>query len=506
MKKISYFIYFLFASFLMSCSPNAPKGNVELNAVLPAIFPDYIDVTIPPNIAPLNFYVEEEGRNYFVQLQGADGKGFGVESKYPSIQFNMKKWRKLVKANAGKSVSVKVLVKSPAGKWKEFKSFNWSIAKDEIDSHLAYRLINVGYVLWKKMGLYQRDLTSFNETPIMLNRNSDENCMNCHSFCNNDPGKFMFHMRAKNSGTVISTPDSMFKINSKTDKTISSGGYSSWHPDGKHIAFSLNAVKQFFHGVEKRNEIYDRASDVIVYDIERNTIITTPALITNLRESMPNWSPDGKFLYFCRTLELNDSLDYNEYQYDLLRIPFDAATNSWGEIDTVLLSNEINGTISWPKISPDGKLLLFTRATHGYFTIFNASSDLYFLDLASGKVSPYPYNSNEVESYHTWSHNSRWMVFSSKRINGLTTRPFISYIDESGKAHKPFVLPQKDPLFYRSFMTNYNVPELISGPVDLNKQHLLRTVFGKAKPVEYFENGSSNYKEEKPDSSETLIH
>ena len=65
-------------------------------------------------------------------------------------------------------------------------------------------------------------------------------------------------------------------------------------------------------------------------------------------------------------------------------------------------------------------------------------------------------------------------------MNGLCARPFFSYFDESGNAHKPFVLPQKDPEFYSTYLKNYNVPELVSERIDINKWKLTKTVRSKA--------------------------
>ena len=75
-------------------------------------------------------------------------------------------------------------------------------------------------------------------------------------------------------------------------------------------------------------------------------------------------------------------------------------------------------------------------------------------------------NSDDVESYHSWSSNSRWLVFSSRRIDGLYTRPYLVHIDENGKTGKPLVLPQEDPDFYSRFMFSYNIPEFVKGKVE----------------------------------------
>jgi hypothetical protein len=83
-------------------------------------------------------------------------------------------------------------------------------------------------------------------------------------------------------------------------------------------------------------------------------------------------------------------------------------------------------------------------------------------------------NSDQTESYHSWSSNSRWFVFSSRRIDGLYTRPFIAFLDENGKAGKPFLLPQADPDYYERLLFSFNVPEFVSAPVDLNTSTIER--------------------------------
>ena len=80
-------------------------------------------------------------------------------------------------------------------------------------------------------------------------------------------------------------------------------------------------------------------------------------------------------------------------------------------------------------------------------------------------------NSPDAESYHSWSHNSRWLVFSSRRDDGLYTKPYFTYIDAQGKAHKPFLLPQKNPKkYYDDLYFSYNIPELVQGRVNLNER------------------------------------
>lgn len=469
---------------VLSCSNHVDTSKAISLGTTPAIFPDYTNVTIPNNIAPLNFSISEKGSDYRAVIKPEIGKELLIKSKKGIIKFPMKKWKKMLAQNKGKSLIITVLVKDESKQWKKFEPFALEVSPHEIDSHLAYRLINVGYILWKKLGLYQRDLTTFKQKPIMVNRNTNGNCMNCHSFSQNNPETMLFHMRGDFSGTIISENNDITKLNTKTPYTMAAGAYPSWHPNGKHIAMSVNLINQWFHGVDKRNEVYDKASDIVVYDIDKNMITTSPVVSTKNRENLPCWSADGKHIYFCSSIPITDTIAWEDMKYDLMRVSFDVETNTWGEVEPVLLASEIGGTISFPKTSPDGEWLLFTKASHGYFTIFNETSDLYMLNLRTNEYFPFPYNTQEVESFHSWSSNGKWFVFSSKSIDGLCTRPFFAYFD-NGKFSKPFVLPQKDPLFYKSFKDNYNVPELITGEVKLNKRELLKTARGKAKPVQF---------------------
>ncbi len=473
---------------LLSCKSHTDLKDYEEISEYPDIFPDYTGIVIPPNIAPLNFDIKEQGIKYLVKITADKGKQVNILNRSSLVKIKKKAWQELLMSNKGREITFDVYILNSDRKWIKYKPFIMQVADEKIDEYLAYRLINVGYILWEKMGIYQRDLTSFKERPIMHNRNTKGNCINCHSFCNNDPEKVMFHMRDAYSGTIVSVKDSLFKVNMSTPYTMSSGVYPSWHPDGQHIAFSVNIVRQWFHAVDKRNEVYDRASDLIVYNLKTNTITTSPKVSTKRRETLPNWSPDGKYLYYCSAPELSDTIKFDEVKYDLLRIPYDTENNKWGEVDTVLLSSELGKSISFPKISPDGKYLIFCLASHGYFTIYNVSSDLHIINLETREHYPFPYNSDYVDSYHSWSSNGRWFVFSSKRSNGLCARPYICYFDENGKSYKPFLLPQKDPRFYYSFVNNYNVPELIKSSVSVNRNKLLETVIDEPINAEFDRN------------------
>jgi hypothetical protein len=480
-----YLGLFLIATLmLLSGCGNKPGSNVQQINTLPFIFPEYIEVTLPPNIAPLNFSINEKAKAYYVEIEGIDSK-ISISSQTPDIQIPEQKWHKLLEASKGKDLSTKVYTQSENGQWSVYQTIVNHVANENIDSHLAYRLINAGYVLWHELGIYQRNLENFDESVILENKAVKNACMNCHSFCQNDPSKMMFHVRKLLGGTILCIDGKLKKVNTKTPLTMSAGVYPSWHPSGKFIAYSVNIIGQNFSSVHSSKiEVSDKASDLVVYDVEKNIINTAPQVSTPNRENLPTWSPDGKWLYYTSAPKVSNEHNKIYDRYSLVRISFDVNTGKWGQPDTVLSASKCGFSISFPKISPDGRFLVFTTSDYGYFTIHHADADLYMLDLQTLQYKKLNVNSNQTESYHSWSSNGRWLAFSSKRIDGLYARPFFCYVDNEGNTSKPFVMPQKDPTFYKHFLKNYNIPELIKGKVDVSPNQIRDKVWEDAEKAE----------------------
>ena len=139
-------------------------------------------------------------------------------------------------------------------------------------------------------------------------------------------------------------------------------------------------------------------------------------------------------------------------------------------------------SVSFPRVSPDGKHLMFTLADYATFPIWHQEADLWMTDLQDGRTfSLDALNSESVESYHSWSSNSRWVVFSSRRLDGLYTRPYIAYVSADGTVGKPFLLPQSKGGFYEKCMNSYNIPELIKGKVDVNRRELIQQALSEEK-------------------------
>ncbi len=464
------YIFLIFIAVLFVSCTGKPQNAKPLNEY-PDIFPDYTFVTIPSKIAPLNFEVKDDGKRFFVLVEGesssitASGKRF--------IQFSERKWQKLLAEN--NLLTFTVWSKS-SKEWMQYKPFDVSVKTEPVDSYLTYRRIAPGYQVWSSMGIYQRELSSFREDEIVSNRLFPGSCVNCHAFNSNDANSMMFHLRGNNGGTYFVSDTSVFKVNSKPEQLYSGFQYPYWHPSGQYVAFSINNTAQAFHAVaDKRIEVFDSESDVVVYDVHNNKVVATPLLMSGeWFETFPSFSPDGMYLYFCTSKATPMPENYKEVKYNLCRIAFDAKTGTFGqEVDTLVRVADTNMSVTFPRISPDCKWLLFTLSDYGNFSIWHPEADLYMLNLETGEYCPLEAaNSEDTESYHSWSSNSRWVVFSSRRVNGLYTMPYIVYINEHGEAEKPFLLPQKSPDYYKNSFYSFNIPEFVNGKVNVSVRNI----------------------------------
>ncbi|MDR1332240.1 MAG: hypothetical protein LBK07_09075 [Tannerella sp.] len=444
----------------------------------PAIFPDYTEVTIPYNIAPLCFRLADscDSKQAFALFE-MDGRKLEIKAGNGQFNIPLRGWKKLLAHAAGKTLQV-TLTALTAGEWVRYQTFNIYVAEEPADPYIAYRLIEPGYEVWNGMGIYQRNIETFDESAIVTNAHTNYNCMNCHSFCMQNPDRMLFHYRESFAGTMLLDGDRIEKLNTKTPGAMSSPVYPSWHPSGKYVAFSVNDTKQAFHTTDRnRIEVFDLASDVVVYDVGRHEIITAPPLFSpHVFETFPTFSPDGRTLYFCTADSVRMPHDYENVKYSLCSITFDPEMRRFGTgVDTLYNARQMKKSVSFPRVSPDGRFLMFTLAGYGNFSIWHRDADLYLLHLDSRLIMPLDaINSSDTESYHSWSSNGRWVVFSSRRIDGLYTRLYLAHIDEQGQASKPFLLPQKDVDFYGRFMKSYNVPEFITGKVRRNSYDFSR--------------------------------
>lgn len=467
------------------CKPRVPSSFTDASQ-LPDIFPDYRGVTVPVNIAPLTFTIENEGTDFVTSITA--GNHTWVYDDGRDVCPSLKEWKQMINdaLSSARPIECKVFV-SRNGEWTCMKPFSIHVSPDSIDPYISYRLIAPSYVTYEDLTINQRCLENYDETLIYGNMaNSDERdgqCINCHSFQSYNPERMQFHVRQSRGGTVITYDGQVERIDMKTGKTVSAGVYPAWHPTEKLIAYSTNHTGQSFHTHDNQKvEVQDTYSDLMLYDIDRHEVIPLPR-DTNDLDCFPFWSPDGKYLYYCSahyekkdtskavSKEFDMIQNYKDIRYSLYRRPFTLESRSFGERETVFDAARDSMSATLPRISPDGRWLLFTMGRFGVFHIWHRDADLYLSDLQTGSVRRLDeLNSDNVESYHSWSSNGRWVIFSSRRTDGNFTRPYIAHFDGKGHFTRPFELPQRNPHYHHELLRSYNIPEFMTGPVTIRPQ------------------------------------
>ena len=471
MKRLIPFIAVLL---LAACARNTVYSDD-----LPAIYPDYIGVTVPAGIAPLNFNLPEEYDRAFVVVTGSKGGELKTKGRWAS--FPVRAWHKLTAQNAGGSLHFTVLGRKD-GQWTQWRDFIMYVSDAPlIDYGVTYRKIAPGYTTYSRIGLYQRDIHSFREDPIIESTLTPGQCMNCHTPNAADPSQFLFHLRGKHGATLIQQNGVREWVTTKADSTLGNMAYCYWHPDGRWLAGSINPVRQcFWTGDQQPIEVFDLASDLVVMDLRDHSLIVDPRLTTkDYLESSPAFTPDGRTLYYCKAKAYEVPRQVDSIRYDLMRVSFDAEAGKLGEIETVVPASASYRSVSFPRPSYDGRWLMYNEADFGVFPIDHKEADLWLMDLETGETRPIDeVNSPFSESYHNWSSDSRWFLFSSRRDDGLYVQLYIASIDKDGRCTKPFVLPQRNPRkFYHGILYSFNAPDFTRERVRFDTRGVYREVF-----------------------------
>lgn len=472
----------LLAALVAGCRDGSlqPPGDGARPVARPArMSPDYTGVCLPHNLAPPNFVVQEAGTGYCLRLTTGANQPLEVLSRNPRLAIPSATWNAALSALTAvkvKALRCEVLVRDAAGQWTRYAPFTLTIG-EPVDPYLVYRRIGPVYSLYTDVRIYQRNLTTYEDKPVLVGRQFSRACVNCHTFCNNRPDRITFGVRStpyQNSALVVT--------NGQIQKMGATWGYNSWHPTGQAVAYSLNKVRQFFHdaGPEVR-DVVDLDSDLMVYRADTGKVETAPAIADPDRlETYPTWSPDGRYLYYCSApilwtdRETVPPKGYRNVRYDLRRVPYDLATHRFGQPETVLAAATVGGSLLTPRISPDGRWLLFCRTDYGCFPVFQPSSDLYLLDLKSGTWRRLDINSDQADSWHSWSSNGRWIAFSSKRRDGVFTQTYLAHVNDKGEVARPVLVPRRDPASYDELPYTQSVPELVTAPVPVTPAALAR--------------------------------
>lgn len=487
-----------------SGSKQVPENAQPINEAA-IIFPEYRDITIPYNIAPLNVQIKSIGTAFAAKLSNATGKEIIATAEGNKVFFDEKEWCELLNESKGQTLTISLYAER-ADKWMALQPYTIKVAEEPIDSFLSYRLIEPSYELYRQLGLYQRNLTNFEEFAIYENNNEfsdqDNHCINCHNYQAYNTSNMLFHVRGSHGGTIFVQNGKAIKMDMRADSILANSVYPTWHPTEAQVIFSSNNTGQVFHlNNRDKVEVVDYSSDLIHYNVETHeigNILRTKEYL----ETFPHWAPDGRTIYFCRayTPQLAAGPDstradrvspiYDSLRYDVMSLKYDFGSRTYDSLRTEVACAAVGKSAAVPRISPDGRYLLFTVGNYGQFHIWHSDADLYVKDIHTGTIrrldnasAPGP------DSYHAWSSNGRWLVVASRRDDGSYSRPYIAYFDKEGNDHKAFLLPVRDPEYHIHRMKSYNVPEFSRNAVQTTPESLKEVIYndGATQKVVYKE-------------------
>ena len=256
------------------------------------------------------------------------------------------------------------------------------------------------------------------------------------------------------------------------------GLFGRMSPSGRFAAASVNEISYaaVMDDLAYSQLFFPTYGIIATYDSESRRITPLPgASDDRYVQANPVFGPDEKFLYFCRAKSKNEvhqnlaqvttvfekrSIEelnhlYN-IQFDIYRLPFNDGRG--GEPLPVAGASGNGMSNYFPRISPDGRWLVYTRSRSGI--MLQPDSELWIVPAAGGTARRMNCNRDHFNSWHGWSSNGRWLLFSTK-TNGPFTEIFLTHVDRDGNDSPPVRLSRFNDPGYAA-----NVPEFAPIPAD----------------------------------------
>ena len=489
--------YFLFLS-KKSISPDKILASFdkEGNYALLSVSYPLNETVFPPEIIPPTFQWEDgsEGTDrWLVHLDFRDGNP-SIDAVVQQQQWEPtdEEWKDIKARSLERPVNMSIL----GFNGKTFRIINskgvvvFSTSKDSVGAPIFYREVNLPFedavkdpteILWRFGRISDKQ-----QPPVVL-----ENmpvCGNCHSFSingrmvgldvdyANDKGSYAF---TAVQGTISLSEDNIITWSDyrRNDNVNTFGLLSQVSPDGRYV---ISTVKDRSVFVPKPDLYFSQLFFPIkgilaYYDSDTEEFHALPGADNPIYvQSNASWSPDGKYITFARSeayrlknldsdvkvlLSAEECEEFlsgrEEFIFDLYRIPFNEGR---GGVPQPLKGASLDGKSNFfAKYSPDGKWIVFCKAKS--YMLLQPDSELYIIPAEGGEPRRLRCNTDRMNSWHSWSPNSKWLVFSSKQ-NSPYTQLFITHIDDQGFSSPPVLLKQ-----FTSETMAANIPEFVNaGP------------------------------------------
>ncbi len=451
------------------------------------------ETLFPPEIVAPTFRWEDEksqSDTWLVTIRFRDDKGrMNFLTRRLQWKPKVKEWEAIKKRSLEKEADVAVLGVNRSAP-KEILSgcrISISTSKDEVGAPLFYREVDLPFIEAVKDPSRIRwrfgTVSSPKQPPVILEKLPV--CGNCHSFTA-DAGILAMdvdYANSKGSYVIARVAEEMVLDTSdiitwndyrKEDGEQTFGLLSQVSPDGRYVVSTVKDKSVFvpMPPLAFSQLFFPIKGILCVYDRQTKTFEALPgADDPNYVQSNPSWSPDGKYLVFARAkaYDLKDTKgkgkvlltreeckeftdDGRPFLFDLYRIPFNQGK---GDTPEPLEGASHNGMSNYfAKYSPDGKWIVFCKARS--YMLLQPDSELYIIPTEGGRAERLRANTSRMNSWHSFSPNSRWLAFSSK-ANSPYTQLFLTHIDEQGQS-TPAVLLEHFTAPDRAA----NIPEFIN--------------------------------------------
>ena len=445
----------------------------------------------PESVAP-TFVWEDATRDvdrwYVVVRDDAGGDVLRAAVDVPRWRPSEESWRRIKRRSAERDAEVTVAGVDRAKRATILSSARVRIrtSKDEVGDSLFYREVPLPFLsaVQDPSRIRWRFGTIDSESgpPIVLQNLPV--CGNCHSFADdgsvlgldvdygNDKGAYAIMPVSKvmvmNDEKIITWADYR-----REDGELTFGLLSRVSPTGRYVISTVKDRSVFvaIPDLMISQLFFPIRGILVVYDRETKTYAALPGA-DDPRYVQTNavWSPDGRYVVFARAKAhhagrldrtngaLVDETDVPEFtvekkpfRYDLYRVPFNDGNGGTPE---PLRGASGDGTSNFfPKYSPDGRWIVFCKARS--YMLLQPDSELYIVPAEGGVARRLRHNTARMNSWHSWSSNSRWLVFSSK-VNGPYTQLFLTHVDENGNDSPPVLLER-----FTSPDRAANIPEFV---------------------------------------------
>ena len=365
-------------------------------------------------------------------------------------------------------------------------SVSISTSQDEVGAPLFYREVNLPFVEAVKdpSRIRWRFGAISSPRPAVVLQNMPV-CGNCHSFSANGETMAMDVDYANIKGSYVITPvaEEMTLATSniitwndyrKEDGELTFGLLSQISPDGRFVVSTVKDKSVFVPkpGLEFSQLFFPIKGTLCIFNRDTKTFQKLPgADDPRYVQSNPTWSPDGKQIIFARTeaYDLKHTLgkgkllltqeecaefvkDGKPFRFDLYRVPFNDGQG--GEAEPIKGASHNGVSNFFARYSPDGKWIVFCKAKN--YMLLQPDSELHIVPAEGGEARRLRCNTHLMNSWHSWSPNSRWLVFSSK-ANSVYTQLFLTHVDDQGRSTPAVLLSHfTDP------KRAANIPEFVN--------------------------------------------